>query len=90
MSVATVLAGTNQQILTYLPTVAVAVQAAEALAPEGATGAQKLDAVVTAVSGQLASTPGVNPNVATIALTANIVVSLLHAFGVFKHKDKAA
>ena len=80
----------NVQTLTYLPAVIAGVHAAEVFAPEGATGQQKLEAVlagISAGSAELANSP--NQTVAEIAILANLTVSIANIFGAFKHKAPA-
>ena len=81
-TIATITADVNQ----YGPAVIQGVQAAE-LVP-GATGVQKAAAVISAVSGSLATSS--NVNLAAIAGLVNLTVSIFNALGVFTHKSAAA
>ncbi len=82
-----IIAAIDEDTLTYAPTVANAVVAAEALGPQ-ATGLQKFAAAVTTVSQSL--TVSQNPNVAGIAALVNLAVQFANLFGAFKHKTAPA
>lgn len=84
-----ILNSVTQVLNLYAPLTLGAIQMAEQAAPAGTSGTQKAEAVIAAVSAQVATTTGVPANVQTIAGLVNIGVSLLNAFGVFLHKSQA-
>jgi hypothetical protein len=89
MSVTTTVNQINTATLEYLPAVLAGVQAAEQVAP-GLPGETKAQAVVNGIiAGSAVLAGDANPNVAGIAALVNLVVSILNAAKIFRHKAVA-
>lgn len=74
----------NDQILTYVPAIITGARAAET---SNASGAEKKQAVIDAIlAGAKAGEAIPSANVAAIAGTIDLVVSVLNALGVFKKR----
>ena len=77
----------NHETAAAMPAVLAAVQAVEALAPEGTTGPQKASAAISAASQTLAGSS--NATVANVATLVNMAVLIANLIGAFKHKPAA-
>lgn len=90
MSFFSSLSNINLQTLKYLPTVAASAAAVEALAPDEASGLDKLNAAVGGATQALTSVDHPNPNVIAITTLVNLVVAVANILGAFVHKKPAA
>lgn len=80
------IASIDTNAAAYAPAVIASIQAAEAFAPTGTTGAQKFSAVMAGLgagSAALESSP--NQNVAGIAALVNLGVMIANLLGAFRH-----